>query len=129
MSDDTDPDTQTETRAERLGTLDRLAERFGRSLTSALTRSAASGRSLDGVLASLGTRLASVTARLAAAPLRTGLTSLFQNFGQDESEGASGMSQRPMPRAAPSGMGASCPSPPAGSSPHRPISRWPPAPG
>ncbi len=90
MSDDTDSDTQTETRAERLGKLDRLAERFGRSLTSALTRSAASGRSLDGVLATLGTRLASVTARLAAAPLRAGLTSLFQNLAGDDSEGASG---------------------------------------
>lgn len=98
MSDDAESDTQADDHATRLDRLDRLAQRFGRSLTAALTRSAASGRSLDSVLSTLGTRLASVTARLAAAPLRAGLTSLFQNLSGDDSGSDSGDEPAPYAR-------------------------------
>jgi phage-related minor tail protein len=98
MSDETDPDAQADTHATRLGDLDRLAQRFGRSLTAALTRSAASGRNLDGVLTTIGTRLASVTARLAAAPLRSGLTSLIQGLADSGSESDSGGEAAPFAR-------------------------------
>lgn len=89
MTDDPDPDVQTANRVTQLGTLDRLAQNFGRSLTGALTSSAASGRSLDGVLSTLGTRLASVAARFAAAPLRSGLTSFLDGLtGSGTDDGA-----------------------------------------
>ncbi len=98
MSDDTETDTQADDHATRLDRLDRLAQRFGRSLTTALTRSASSGRSLDSVLSTIGTRLASVTARLAAAPLRAGLTSLFRNLSEDDSGSDSGDEPAPYAR-------------------------------
>lgn len=74
----TDPqaDPQADDRIRQLETLDRLAQSFGRSLDTALTRGATSGRSLDGVLGTIGARLAGVAARAAAGPIQSGLTGL-----------------------------------------------------
>ncbi|ONF45930.1 phage tail tape measure protein [Methylobacterium radiotolerans] len=73
---DAQTDPQADDRIRQLETLDRLAQSFGRSLDTALTRGAASGRSLDGVLGTIGARLAGVAARAAAGPIQSGLTGL-----------------------------------------------------
>lgn len=70
-------DPPSDDRIRQLETLDRLAQSFGRSLDTALTRGAASGRSLDGVLGTIGARLAGVAARAAAGPIQAGLTGLI----------------------------------------------------
>ena len=70
-------DPLSDDRIRQLETLDRLAQSFGRSLDTALTRGAASGRSLDGVLGTIGARLAGVAARAAAGPIQSGLTGLI----------------------------------------------------
>ncbi|MGU3383864.1 phage tail tape measure protein [Methylobacterium sp. D53M] len=76
---ETDPQEAplSDDRIRQLETLDRLAQSFGRSLDTALTRGAASGRSLDGVLGTIGARLAGVAARAAAGPIQAGLTGLI----------------------------------------------------
>ncbi|MHC2103401.1 phage tail tape measure protein [Methylobacterium sp. CM6246] len=73
---DADPDSQDAARIKQLETLDQLAKNFGRSLDSALTRGAASGRSLDGVLGTIGSKLAGAAARAAAGPIRSGISGL-----------------------------------------------------
>ncbi|MDE3746224.1 phage tail tape measure protein [Methylobacterium radiotolerans] len=73
---DAQTDPQADDRIRQLETLDRLAQSFGRSLDTALTRGATSGRSLDGVLGTIGARLAGVAARAAAGPIQSGLTGL-----------------------------------------------------
>jgi len=73
---DADPDPQDAARIKQLETLDQLAKNFGRSLDSALTRGAASGRSLDGVLGTIGSKLAGAAARAASGPIRSGITGL-----------------------------------------------------
>ncbi len=73
MTDETDTDRTYEARIAQLIRLDRLAQSFGRSLTTALTGSIASGRSLDGVLTTIGTRLMGVAAQAAKGPLRAGV--------------------------------------------------------
>lgn len=67
-------------RARQLETLDRLAGRFGNTLSAAFARNASAGRQLDGVLGSLGTRLASAVTRAAAKPLRTGIEGLVKGL-------------------------------------------------
>lgn len=89
MSAETETDRQNAARAAQLTHLDRLAQNFGRSLNSALTRSATSGRSLDGVLGTLGARLATLAARAAVKPLESGFKSLFDFSGESEGEEAS----------------------------------------
>lgn len=74
---DTGSDILGAARIEQLETLDRLAQGFGRSLDAALTRGAASGRSLDGVLGAIGAKLAGAAARAAAGPIQSGLTGLI----------------------------------------------------
>ncbi|MCJ2090844.1 phage tail tape measure protein [Methylobacterium sp. E-005] len=76
---DTESDTQEAARVERLQTLDRLAQNFGRSLDAALTRGAASGRSLDGVLGMIGTRLAGAATRAAGGAIQSGVTGLISS--------------------------------------------------
>ncbi|MCJ2126544.1 phage tail tape measure protein [Methylobacterium sp. J-077] len=73
---DADPDPQDAARIKQLEILDQLAKNFGRSLDSALTRGAASGRSLDGVLGTIGSKLAGAAARAATGPIRSGITGL-----------------------------------------------------
>lgn len=65
-------------RARQLETLDRLAGRFGTTLSAAFARNAAAGRQLDGVLGRLGTRLASAVTRAAVKPLQGGIQSLVK---------------------------------------------------
>lgn len=89
MSADTETDKQNATRAAQLANLDRLSQSFGRSLNTALTRSATSGRSLDGVLGTLGARLATLAAKAAAKPLESGFKSLFDLSGGSDGEEAS----------------------------------------
>ena len=77
---ETDTDSQGAARIQQLESLDRLAQNFGRSLDAALTRGAASGRSLDGILGTIGSRLAGAAARAAAGPIRSGVGSLINGL-------------------------------------------------
>jgi phage-related minor tail protein len=77
---ETEPDTQDAARITQLETLDRLAQNFGRSLDAALTRGAASGRSLDGVLGTIGARLAGAAARAAAGPIQSGVSGFLNGL-------------------------------------------------
>ncbi|TXN54161.1 phage tail tape measure protein, partial [Methylobacterium sp. WL6] len=77
---ETDLDRANAARIKQLDTLDKLAQRFGQSLSTALTRSLSSGRQLDGVLGSLGTRLAGAAVQAALKPVRTGLTGLVDGL-------------------------------------------------
>lgn len=86
MSAETETDRQNAARIQQLGTLDHLAQSFGRNLSTALTRGATSGRSLDAVLKTIGTGLARVATRAAAKPVRIGLTSLFRSVLGADSE-------------------------------------------
>jgi phage-related minor tail protein len=86
---ETDSDAPEAARVRQLETLDRLAQNFGRSLDAALTRGAASGRSLDGVLGTIGSKLAGAAARAAAGPIRSGVAGLVNAVlgAGSESEG------------------------------------------
>jgi phage-related minor tail protein len=77
---ETESDTPAAARIAQLETLDRLAQNFGRSLDAALTRGAASGRSLDGVLTTIGTRLAGAATRAAGGSIQSGLTGLINTM-------------------------------------------------
>ena len=77
---DSDLDRANDARIKQLGTLDKLAQSFGKSLSAALTGSLASGRQLDGVLGSLGTRLAGAAVRAALTPVRSGITGLVNTL-------------------------------------------------
>ena len=90
---ETETETQGDARIEQLETLDRLAQNFGRSLDAALTRSAASGRSLDGVLGTIGGRLAGAASRAAAGPIRSGLTGLINSVMGAGSEAETGFAR------------------------------------
>jgi len=90
MTAETDSDAWTQDQATKLGDLDKLAQRFGTSLSTALARSVAFGRSLDGVLGAIGSRLIALTARLAAKPLASGLSSLFGALGDSDGEAGGG---------------------------------------
>lgn len=86
MSDQTEADTQNAARIQQLDTLDRLAQKFGASLNTALTRSTTSGRSLDSVLGTIGRSLLSVAAKAATKPLQTGITGLVHSLFDSGSE-------------------------------------------
>ncbi|GJE59759.1 phage tail tape measure protein [Methylobacterium trifolii] len=90
---ETDLDRANAARIRQLDTLDRLAQRFGRSLTTALTRSTTSGRQLDGVLGTLGTRLAGIAVRAALAPVRTGITGLVNSLLSGTSSAETGFAR------------------------------------
>jgi phage-related minor tail protein len=63
MSDDASPVPDLDTPARSLGDLDRLAGRFGASLSLALTQSVVQGRDLDTVLKTLGRSLAGLAVK------------------------------------------------------------------
>lgn len=63
MQDDANPIPDLDTPARSLGDLDRLAGRFGSSLSRALTQSVAQGRDLDSVLKTLGRSLAGLAVK------------------------------------------------------------------
>jgi phage-related minor tail protein len=89
MSDDTagaELDRANADRARQLETLDRLAGRFGTTLSAAFARNASAGRQLDGVLGQLGTRLASAVTRAAAKPLAGGIQTLVKGLIESGSD-------------------------------------------
>ncbi|KQP52374.1 phage tail protein [Methylobacterium sp. Leaf111] len=77
---ETDPDRSTAARARQLETLDRLAQRFGRSLSQALSLNVGAGRQLDSVLGTLATKLSSVTVKAALSPVKAGITRLVNGL-------------------------------------------------
>ena len=77
----TDDDARAITdRQRQLETLDRLAQRFGQSLSGALTTSTSTGKQLDQVLGSIGTKLASSLGTGAVASLQSGLMTAIQSL-------------------------------------------------
>ena len=78
MPDTTALDQDLERRQRQLEQLDRLAQRFGTSLSTAFAKNAADGRRLDDVLNSVGRTLVNASLRAALKPLRSGLTALFR---------------------------------------------------
>ena len=77
----------------QLETLDRLAQRFGASLSAALGKNAAEGKRLDEVLNRVQRTLLNTTLRAAMKPLRSSLESMFKSAfsgGDDTTEFARG---------------------------------------
>jgi phage-related minor tail protein len=68
-----------ERRAKQLTDLDRLAQRFGTSLSSAFAKNVQGGRRLDEVLGKIGRTLVNASLRAAMKPLRSGLQSLLKS--------------------------------------------------
>lgn len=81
-----DSDRSTAERTKQLETLDRLAQRFGQSLSSAFDRNLNAGRQLDGVLASLAGKLSSVAVKAALAPVKAGVAGLVNSLLSAASE-------------------------------------------
>ena len=79
MPDTTALDQDLERRQRQLEQLDRLAQRFGTSLSTPFANNAADGRRLDDVLNSVGRTLLNASLRAAMKPLRSGLTALFKS--------------------------------------------------
>ena len=83
----TDP-ADAQRRQHQLETLDRLAQRFGASMSDAFGRSAADRKRLDDVLGQVGRTLASAALKGALKPaqasLKTGFESLFKGLFSGE---------------------------------------------
>ena len=75
-----DSDRSHAARVRQLETLDRLAQRFGQSLSSAFDRNLNAGRQLDGLLASLAGKLSNVAVKAALDPLKMGVKSLVNSL-------------------------------------------------
>lgn len=75
-----DSDRSHAARVRQLETLDRLAQRFGQSLSSAFDRNLNAGRQLDGLLVSLAGKLSNVAVKAALDPLKTGVKSLVNSL-------------------------------------------------
>ena len=73
-------------RAQQLETLDRLANRFGASLSGAFSKNVAEGRRLDGVLGTLGRTLLNASLRAAMKPLRSALQSALKSALSSDGE-------------------------------------------
>ncbi|KQQ47870.1 phage tail protein [Methylobacterium sp. Leaf125] len=97
---ETDPDRGTAARARQLETLDGLAQRFGRSLSKALSLNVGAGRQLDSVLGTLATKLSGMAAKAALSPVRAGITRLVNGMlgaggaGADAAFSAGGVLQQ-----------------------------------
>lgn len=89
MADLTQSTEELERQARQLETLDRLSQRFGQSLSTALAGSAESGKRLDGVLASLGKTLAGTAVTSAVGGLQNALKSGLQSLAASASAGGS----------------------------------------
>lgn len=87
-SDPSSLDQDIARRQKQLADLDRLAQRFGTSLSSAFARNAQEGSRLDAVLGRLGRTLLNVTLRAALKPLRSGLEALIRSALGASSTGA-----------------------------------------
>jgi phage-related minor tail protein len=79
MPDATSFDRDAERRAKQLTDLDRLAQRFGSSLSSAFARNVQEGNRLDEVLGKIGRTLLNASLRAAMKPLKSGLQDLLKN--------------------------------------------------
>jgi phage-related minor tail protein len=79
-NDPSDLGRSLDARQRQLETLDRLAQRFGASLSGALGAGAADGRRLDTALASLGRTLSTVAMRAALRPLQASLRKGFESL-------------------------------------------------
>jgi phage-related minor tail protein len=78
--DTTDLGRSLDARQRQLETLDRLAQRFGASLSGALGAGAADGKRLDAALSSLGRTLANAAMRAAMRPLQASLRQGFESL-------------------------------------------------
>src|SRR3954469_24766547 len=89
MPDNTALDQDLERRQRQLEQLDRLAQRFGTSLSTAFAKNAADGKRLDDVLSSVGRTLVNASLRARMEPLRSGLMALFKSaLASDDSDAA-----------------------------------------
>ncbi len=79
MAED-DTDRANASRIRQLEKLDGLAKSFGRSLSTALAGSLGSGRQLDSLLGSLGSKLAGAAVKAALKPVESGLASLVSQL-------------------------------------------------
>jgi lambda family phage tail tape measure protein len=77
---ETDLDRANAARVKQLDTLDRLAQKFGQSLSTALTRNLGTGRQLDSLLGSLASKLAGLAVKAALNPVKQGITSLVNGL-------------------------------------------------
>jgi phage-related minor tail protein len=77
---ETETDRTAAARARQLETLDRLAQRFGQSLSKALSTNVGAGRQLDSVLGTLATKLSSVAIKAALTPVKAGITRLVNGL-------------------------------------------------
>ncbi len=75
-----DSDRSTAERVKQLETLDRLAQKFGQSLSAAFNQNLNAGRQLDGLLGTLATKLAGVAAKAALDPLKAGVKGLVDTL-------------------------------------------------
>ena len=73
-----DTDRSTAERVKQLETLDRLAQKFGQSLSAAFNQNLNAGRQLDGLLGTLATKLAGVAVKAALDPLKAGVKGLVE---------------------------------------------------
>lgn len=80
MKDDAALERSLAGRQRQLETLDRLAQRFGASLSGALTRNVTEGRRLDGVLETVGRTLLRASLRAATRPLTNAFRTLFSGL-------------------------------------------------
>ncbi len=84
-------------RQRQLETLDRLAQRFGASLSRAFSGGAADGKRLDSALSSLTRTLTNATMKAALKPLQTslrkGFESLFKSMFDIGGAGATGFAK------------------------------------
>jgi phage-related minor tail protein len=67
-------------RAKQLDTLDKLAQKFGQSLSKALNINVGAGRQLDSVLGTLTTKLSNVAIKAALKPVKAGITRLVTSL-------------------------------------------------
>ena len=82
MADSEDMSRGFERQARQLETLDRLAQRFGSTLTGALSSGSSSGRELSGILDRVGASLQASLGRSIGSSVTSGLTSLVQGAAQ-----------------------------------------------
>lgn len=75
-----DVDRSNADRVKQLETLDRLAKKFGQSLSSALNINLNAGRQLDGVLGTLAAKLSGLALKAALSPVRKGIASLVKSL-------------------------------------------------
>ena len=80
MKDDAALERSLAGRQRQLETLDRLSQRFGASLSGALSRNVVEGRRLDTVLETVGRTLLRATLRVASRPLTNALRTAFSSL-------------------------------------------------